>query len=90
MEEVIKKAIEGGFTETENLTDERDWWVFMREDFWKSLQRACKWQPVRFPPQKAYSDKAWLLHAQNFHHISLTKGINNAIEYLLNTLELPK
>lgn len=87
MEHIIQKAIEGGYEETEHITDERDWYVLMRPEFWKALQKSSKWEPVRFPPQTAWSDKAWLLHAQNFHHINLTEGWDAAITYLTNLIK---
>lgn len=82
MEDIIKKAIEGGYEETEHISDERDWYVFMQPVFWQSLQKSCRWERVRFPHQKAWSDKTWLLHAQNFHHTNLTEGWDKAVSYL--------
>ena len=82
MEQVIKKAIEGGYEETEHISDERDWYIFMQPTFWQALQKSCKWEAMRLPPQKGYSKKSWLLHAQNFHHINLTEGWSKAAEYL--------
>lgn len=83
MEPIIKKAIEGGYASPETLDHSEECLAVTDTNFWQALQVSLKWKPVRFPPQKGYSDKAWLLHAQNFHHINLTENWDAAIKYLL-------
>jgi hypothetical protein len=54
MEKAIKKAIEGGYQETEQLVDERDYWVFFDRKFWEALSKAENWKWLWW--RKIYGD----------------------------------
>jgi len=86
MENIIKIAIEGGYASPETLDHSEECLAVTDANFWQALQVSCKWEKVRFPPQKAWSSKTWLLHAQNFHHINLVEGWDAAVSYLTSLL----
>ncbi len=101
MEKAIKKAIEGGWQPQShpNVNFKKDVNTikafamvtsnaFLLDPlFWQALGKACEWEQIKFPPQTAWSDKQWLLHAQNFYHINLTEGWDKAIAYLEELLK---
>lgn len=87
MQEIIKKAIEGGyktflspvdvdFPRCKTLRES----MCMDKDFWVSLGKACGWgidreSYMQFIPQ-------WRDYAIRFHEINLTEGWDAAVSWL--------
>jgi hypothetical protein len=97
MEKIIRKAIEGGFT---NIT-ERDDWLYRRDlimyavvidtHFWKALGEKCGWEERNYgytlsntTNQSTHDAGApqWKFIALRFHEINLTEGWEPAVKYL--------
>lgn len=97
MEEIIKKAIEGGYKKERYYFDENGNWdwepaevMFMKSLFWKALGKACGWidkdgnsiaKYINNDP-KHTKREMWLYYSLKFHEINLTQGFNKAIKYL--------
>lgn len=89
MENIIKKAIDGGYANDRPeyarqhlITGFEGDFRFMVIDplFWQSLGKACGWgidreSYMQFIPQ-------WRDYALRFHEINLTEGWDKAVEYL--------
>lgn len=97
MEEIIKKAIKGGyekeryyFDSNGNFDDEPYEVVLMKSSFWQSLGKACGWKKTiveHFEGNKPYvmrmfKGEAWMYPYMHFHEINLTQGFDKAVEYL--------
>lgn len=96
MNEVIKKAIEGGF-DFERFRDEQDTGraakarIVLDPLFWQSLGKACRWgEHTYYLYCPLCNDVAgdeprlftWEYHAFRFHEINLTESFEKAVEYL--------
>lgn len=85
MENIIRKAIEGGFEETAHISDERQWFVFMYPNFWKALGKSCNWGQAKtftfeFRPTGKMEMYKW--YALEFHRINLTQSFEEATKWL--------
>ena len=91
MENIIKKAIEGGYNGVSHQNQKGRWtgarvlslddmaWVVLDPLFWQALaQTQFKgWGDV---PSENFC--GWLYNAQEFYRINLTQGFDKAVEYL--------
>ena len=85
MENIIKKAIEGGWVNVKGATEEQikvvlevelknPYRIVCDHLFWQALGKACRWN---------WLDKRnWKYFAIHFHEINLTQGWDKAVEYL--------
>lgn len=81
MEQIVKRAIEGGYGKYKKTS------VFMMTNqflfdplFWKALGRICKWQEMS---TSSIVVSGWTYKkALRFHEINLTEGWEKAVEYL--------
>jgi len=78
MENIIKKAIEGGYTWEVRGTVTRSE-AILDQLFWQALGKACGWSEF-YREETGYSE--WLHNAIKFHEINLTQGWDKAVEYL--------
>jgi hypothetical protein len=84
MENIIKKAIDGGFREGNNAYFSVEEIVLMRT-FWQSLGKACGWgnaKDIYTGEIKIVNTSVWKNNALKFHEINLTQGWDKAVEYL--------
>ena len=95
MENIIKKAIEGGYVYP-NVSKTTD--KFMKTDsmnplFWQSLDKACGWEGRQSDMVDAFAytmsartgkipKTVWQRNALKFHEINLTEGWDKAVEWL--------
>lgn len=79
MEEVIKKAIEGGYK-----PDDIQPWLnketVLDPSFWQSLGKACWWNRRKF--FHGNLDDEWAENALKFYEINLSQSWFDAVEYL--------
>ena len=102
MEEIIQKAIEGGYANNLINDLQKDFGkkIYARYDaycmivcdplFWQSLGKACGWKWCDFncPKEPCEHIKGdWLYQAKTFHEINLTQSWNDAVQYLSNLIE---
>ena len=94
MEEIIKKAIKGGyekeryyFDSNGNFDDEPYEVVLMKSSFWQSLGKAEGWGDKKVLTSYGVTERnTWLHYAKMFHEINLTQGFDKAVEYLTSLL----
>lgn len=89
MNEIIKKAIEGGWNnyKKHNISFEKLYYgekpteneIILDYLFWQALGRTCGWTKFTFGRHKG---DAWLVAATRFHKINLTEGWEAAVAYL--------
>lgn len=95
MNQIIQKAIEGGYLEPELnpiLSNEQ---MVCDPSFWQALSRVCEWKEGKFHyyefPELGKDglwdnvEKKhpwWVIRAMTFHEINLTEGWDAAISYL--------
>lgn len=89
MENIIKKAIEGGWSDdttwspNEDVHDTR--LAFLDPLFWQALGKSCGWALHKGPCSCEECHKMirfWNLIALRFHEINLTQSWSQAILYL--------
>ena len=96
MEEIIKKAIWGGYklnVKNSNYPDPNDLLkidvkintIILDPIFWQTLGRACGWD-IHFDEDKGFNYQ-WLQCALKFHEINLTESLDKAVEYLKEVVE---
>lgn len=91
MQEIIKKAIEGGY----KPHDVQPWLnqeTVLDLSFWQSLGKACGWHFCRFHSFMGKDSEAetchdcthdeWFKRALQFHEINLTEGWDKAVQWL--------
>lgn len=98
MENIIKKAIEGGFEAyqpLENYTAHCFKCEYVCDPiFWQALGKACGWdkngsrtthesyETEKYGVIEYYDVENWEYYALRFHEINLTEGWDKAVEYL--------
>lgn len=98
MESIIKKAIEGGYTQSEVETNNDGIWlsnpditlhqsdIVLDPLFWQALGEVCEWERKAFECRCDAREDVWeeeyITYALRFHEINLTKGWIQAVEYL--------
>lgn len=91
MENIIKKAIDGGykkeryyFDENGNFDDEPYEVILMKADFWQALGKACGWSEWSGEMGIMSEEEIalWKFYALSFYEINLTQGWDKAVEYL--------
>lgn len=94
MQEIIKKAIEGGWKPGYKNSSKEEHLYFVIHDyeapteqeivcdpiFWQSLGKACGWEEAH--KENNFSKAEWVYQGRMFHEINLTEGWNRAVEYL--------
>jgi len=91
MEQIIKKAIEGGYEKERYYFDENGNWdwepcevVLMKSSFWQALGKACGWGgAIQMENRFGFRLPVWEHEALRFHEINLTENWDAAIKYLL-------
>ena len=80
MENIIKKAIEGGWsTSYVSLYSGKYYEKYVLDPlFWQSLGKACGWHHVGTIPE----NEPFVYIALNFHEKNLTIGWDSAVEWL--------
>lgn len=101
MEEIIKKAIEGGYKVNghplrwNEKTKSLMYPMILDPLFWQSLGKACGWEGEEIRMHlgergisSAYFGKhhEYIYQATKFHIINLTEGWDKAVEYLTETI----
>lgn len=82
MENIIKKAIEGGYKKS-RLKDVSDFpitvskLVTLDPLFWQALGKTEHWDSGF-----SLEEYPWKIYALKFHKINLTQGFDKAVEYL--------
>ena len=95
MEDIIKKAIEGGyekeryyFDENGNFDDEPYEVVLMKSSFWQALSKACGWDKREEKKDPMFNEiRNWKYYAIRFPEINLTPSWDKAIQYLSNLIK---
>lgn len=103
MENIISKAIEGGFDkhffeETQHITER---FMILHPLFWQALGKSLGWNTNM--DYRSYTISSgnpdlgvlstemraprWLFESIRFHEINLTEGWDSAVEYLTNLIE---
>lgn len=95
MEEIIKKAIEGGYTwEVRGNINKSE--AVLDPLFWQALGKACGWESdTRFADMGSDGVMSemmtlsgeWKDHALRFHEINLTEGWDSAISNLSGVIK---
>jgi len=87
MENIIKKAIEGGFAKhlpniEDGLTAYRRY--VLDSNFWECLGKACKWEGKEIIDTDGDTGimSGWLYYAMEFHNKNLTENWYKAVKYL--------
>lgn len=94
MENIIRKAIEGGFVMKNIILKDGELYAFGKMEtqevynqavlnplFWQALSKACNWEGSTYSFQKDDEQK-WITFALKFHEINLTEDFDKAIKYL--------
>lgn len=85
MEEIIKKAIEGGYGKNKHtydgycLVEEA---VLLDPLFWQALSNYCRWDGKMLTSERTIYSNAWKDKALEFYEINLTEGWDKAIKWL--------
>lgn len=85
MENIIKKAINGGY-----YAYPIGRLVVLDTKFWEGLGKTCKWTVDVTDDEsgkKLYEIDNWMKHALRFHEINLTEGWDKAVEYLSDLIK---
>lgn len=96
MENIIKKAIAGGYDPNWNVNRTEEFpelynRAILDPLFWQALGKACRWKKipanldgkkVMFPQGDTEYSNAWKYYTLHFHEINLTEGWDKAVAYL--------
>lgn len=88
MEQIINKAIEGGYKNATRQGYEINWEyseMVLHPSFWKSLSKALKWEDNWYQ-----SGEGWKENALSFYEINLIEGWDKAVLWLEDLLTNPK
>ena len=90
MQEIIKKAIDGGWDKDNarvydcdgHDSQHIDELMLMDKTFWQSLGKTCGWNDESLWRAGIDGSAEWYLRAMSFHEINLTEGWDKAVEWL--------
>lgn len=91
MEQIIKKANEGGWNSTPYQVIQNPLLATLDPLFWHGLSNACGWKGLEIPTcpvcLNIYSCTKWGHSALAFHEINLVRGMDAAVKYLEDLIE---
>jgi len=97
MNQIIQKAIEGGWVKSSaaiDIGEERDKFIpeamVCDPSFWQALHKSCNWdnkEGLEEYKGKRRDVPGWEVNAMEFHRINLTEGWNSAVEWLENLIK---
>lgn len=76
MENIIKKAVEGGYHHTLAIQGKQYTYLVCDPIFWQALGKSCGWR------EEPALKQNWEFIALSFHEINLTEGWDKAVKYL--------
>lgn len=84
MENIIKKAIEGGYVCLQGeFWDKNDFnHALLDKNFWQSLGKSCGWKDGQHPHSGTTGYILWVDYALFFHKKNLMEGWDKAVEWL--------